>query len=145
DPRHLADRLAQVLLGAVRSLQPGLELAVQHVVHQRGLARSRHAGDRGERAEGDARVDALEVMEAGAAPGEPWRPGGPTRRGAADPLVTAEVLPSEGARLAHPGRGALIDELATRLPAPGPQLHHVVGGAHGGEIVLHDDDGVAGG
>ena len=49
-----ADALAEVLLGRVLAVQPRLERAQQHVVHERALAGSRDAGDGGEGAERNA-------------------------------------------------------------------------------------------
>src|SRR5207249_2264102 len=46
------------------------------------------------------------------------------------------------ARTSPTGR-PLVHELAPRLAACGAQLHHPVGGAHGGRVVLDYHDGVA--
>src|SRR3569623_217541 len=42
-------------------------VAVERIVHQRRLARARHAGDAGHEAEGNVDVDAFEIVAAGAA------------------------------------------------------------------------------
>src|SRR6185437_12564904 len=50
DGVELAGALAQVAFGAVFAAEAGLERAVEHVVDERALAASRHAGDHGEAA-----------------------------------------------------------------------------------------------
>src|ERR1043166_2630929 len=116
---HRADRLPQMVLGAVYPPQPGRQLAVQHVVDQRGLARSGHARDRGERAQGDPHVHVLEVVQPGAAEREPAARR-PSRRGHADALLAGEVLAGERTRVAHPRRGPLVHQSAARPRAPAP-------------------------
>ena len=140
---HLAHRLAQMLLGAVAAAEPGLELVEQDVVHQRRLPRARHAGDRGQRPERNARVHAVQVVQPGTPHGEPAL-GGTARRRHADALLAGEVLPRERAGVAHARRRALVDELAAGCAAPRSQLDHPVGGAHRGGIVLHYHHGVPG-
>ena len=139
---HLAHRLAQMLLGGVASLETRFELPEQDVVYERRLAGSRDAGDGGEGTERDAGVDAPEVVQARTCDTEP-APGGPPRRRHPDALFTCQVLSGEGPGSPNPRSGPLVDERATRLAAPGPQLHHPVGGLHRGRVVLDYHHGIA--
>jgi hypothetical protein len=60
--REVSHRLAQVGLRGVRSPEPRLEVPVEHVVQQRALAGSRHAGHGGHGTDGDIDIDAIEVV-----------------------------------------------------------------------------------
>src|SRR6266496_4475806 len=136
-------RLAEVLLGAVLAMQPPLQLTIEHVMHERRFPRARHPRHRRERAQGNAHVDALEVVERRAFHVEPANRRPPCRRDA-DALFARQILARECARLADRRCRALVHELATRFAARRSELDHPAGGTHGGGIVLDHDDGVAG-
>src|SRR3989454_8446755 len=132
----LAHRLAEVLLGAVLTLEPRLELAVEHVVHERRFPRPRDARHRGQRAERNAHVDAGEVVEPRAFDVEPaYRR--PARGWYADAFFAREVLARERSGFAHSGGRPLIDELAAGCAARRPELHPPVRGAHRSGIMPH--------
>ena len=139
---HDADRLAEMLLGRVSAAQARFELAEQHIVHQRRLPGSRHAGDGSECAEWNARVDAGEVVESRALDVQPPR-GGPARRWDTDQLLSGQVLTGQRAGFAHGQRRPLVDELSAGRTAGGPEFDHPVGGAHRRWIVFDHHDGVA--
>ncbi len=122
-------------------LQPPLELAVQHVVDQRALARSRDTGDRGERPERNADVDAVEIVQRGAAQRKPGRGGGTAGAGDADPLPAGEIVAGE--RVGGARHRARMDEAPAVFAGAGTEFDHPVGAADRGEIVLDHHQGVA--
>ena len=116
---------------------------MQHVVHERALARSRDAGDGGDGAERDADVDALEVVLARAGEREPPRAdAAPLDAGTGISRSPVRYCPVSG--LSRDARHRAGEhELAALLAAARSELHHVVGGADRVEIVLDDEHGVA--
>ena len=68
----LARRLALVHREGLEVAAPGLGL--EHVAHEARFARTRHARDDGERPLGEVDIDALQVVRAGAADLDRWRP-----------------------------------------------------------------------
>ena len=156
DEHHVVERLAagercrtrrrvspRCCLAECSPVSLRLERAIQHVVHERALARARHAGDRGHRAERDAEVDALEVVLARA--GE--RRATAARRGrrvSGSGISRAPVRywPVSGLSATR-DIGPAKTTLAALLAARGPELDHVVGGADRLEVVLDDEHRVA--
>src|SRR2546427_8139911 len=119
---HLSHGLAQVLLGAVGAAEPRLELAVQHVVHQRGFPRARHPCYGGERAERHAHGHVLQVVQAGAPSGRPPRGPGPPPPPARGPLPPEGTSPPGGRppppRGPPPGDGPPPPPPPPRAPRP---------------------------
>ena len=66
-----ADRLAQVCLGRMAAAKPSLELPVQDVMHQGTLAGAGDSGHRGESADRNIDVNALQVVKGGASDAKP--------------------------------------------------------------------------
>ena len=131
---------AGALLGPV---QPVGHRLVEHLVHQRRLARPGDPGDRAQHAQRHLHVDVAQVVLRGplhlhvarwAAP--------PLRRrdlaGAGQELAGERVLDGD-----HLGGGALRDQLAAVLAGPRAQVHQVVGRSHRALVVLDHDHGVA--
>ena len=126
-----------------RPVQAVGDRAVEDLVDQRRLARPRDAGDRGEGAEREARVDPLEVVLAGAADDDlaPWPP----------PLLRDRDLPLAGEELAGQRaglgldlrRGALGDHLSPVLAGAGTEVDDVVRRADRALVVLDHDHRVA--
>ena len=112
-------------------------------MHQGRFARAGDAGHRGECAEGNADIDAGEVVKPGALDIEPAyrRPAGGRH---ADPLFTRQILAGQCRRFADLGRGSLIHELSAGIATRRPELDHPVGRAHRRGIMLDDDDRVPG-
>ncbi len=131
---------ARPLLGPVQAVGHGLE---QHLVHERGLARARHAGDAAEHSQRDLHVHVAEVVLRGAL--DLHVPGGPPapRRDGDLPLAREE-LPGGRARGLHDlARGALGHQMTAVLARARPQVHDVIGRHHRALVVLHDDHRVA--
>ena len=131
--------------GCVLGLERARDRAVERVVDQRGLARSGHARDDGQRAERHPERDVLEVVLARAA----QRQVAPARRAAragrecvSRPERYRAV--SEGRRGGTPPAGRPNTISPPRSPEPGPELDHVIGGLDEAAVVLDDDDRVAG-
>ena len=120
------------------------EAAVEDLVHERALARSRHAGDRDEHAERDAHVDVLEVVLSRAAHDDRVALRRTAARRQRDAPPAREVRAGDRARLSDDVvDGALGDDLATVLARAGPDVHDPVGRADRLLVVLDDEDGVA--
>jgi hypothetical protein len=131
---------ARPLLGAVEAVGHGL---VEHLVDERGLARSGHAGDRAEDAQRDLGVDVLEVVLRGALDLHVAARAAPLL-GDRDLDGAREVLPGERVRHLHDVlRSALGHQLAPVLAGSGTEVEQVVGGAHRALVVLDHDHGVA--
>jgi hypothetical protein len=100
-----ADRLAEVRLGRMPAMEPGLEVPVQHIVHQRALPGAGDAGYGRERTERNVGVHVPQVVQRRAPDPEPLRPGAPTDAGYRNPLPPREILPGQrGARLIERAR-----------------------------------------
>ena len=52
-------------------------------------------------------------------------------------------MPGQRARVLHARRRSLVDQCAARRAAPGPELHHPIGGAHRRRVVFDHHDRVA--
>ena len=127
-------------LGAVQAVGHGL---VEHLVDQRRLARAGHAGDRGERAQRDLGVHALEVVLGRALDLQvAVRPAA---------LGRDRDLHGAGQVLAGQRAGDLLDHVdralghhgAAVLAGARAHVHDVVGRAHRALVVLDHDDRVA--
>ena len=111
-------------------------------MHEGRLARARHAGDHRQRAERDARVEALDVVEGGTAELEPASAG--LSALAERPLLAAREQPAgRGVGLQQPVPGALEHDPAAALSRARPQLHDPVGDAQGLGLVLDHEHRVA--
>ena len=150
DVHHLVEELQplDVVVGA--GLDAGCEHAprrgsVERVDDQRGLAATGDAGDAGEGAEPERRVDVGEVVGAGAAHGDPLALlAGARRRRQRDRLRTAEVAAGEARCACDDRRGlAFGHDLAAVDAGAGPHVHYVVGAPDGVLVVLDDEHGVA--
>ena len=130
----------RALLRPVEPVRHGL---VEHLVHERRLARPRHARDRAEDAERDLHVDLLEVVLRRALHLDvPRGPAALLRN--RDLELPGEVLAGERVRRAeHVGGGPFGHELPAVLAGAGPEVHQVVGRPHRALVVLDHDHGVA--
>src|SRR5207249_6946270 len=150
DEDHLGDALGTLDRPALARdadglAPPFLEPAVEHVAHQRRLARARHAGHGDEAGEGDVDVEALQVVRRGAPYAQRETQNGlppPGRDG--DERASRQVLRGRRAaggrqRGGRPGE----HDLATPLAGAGPEVDYVVGGADEGGVVLDHHDRVA--
>ncbi len=150
DLDQLVDLVEPVDAGVPPRNHPGAVEAVgQHpredVVHQGGLARSGHPGDRHQRPEGERDVDPPQVVLPGADHGQLPPPVDPAPLGRhRDGVPTGQVVTREG--------GGVLQQLlvpagvhhpAAALPGPGPDVHDPVGVADGVLVVLHHDQRVA--
>ena len=107
-------------LARVAAVQAGLQLAVEHVVHQGALARARHAGDGGRACRAECRRP--RPRGCGASRRGPGASGGPAgRRALGTPMrfCAGEVLAGQRVR-ARSRLRAGVDDLPPRSPAPGP-------------------------
>ncbi len=149
DVHHLVDLLqagdAVAVAGAVlRAVEKLGRPLVEDLGDQGALAGAGDAGDANELAQGDAHVDVLEVVLAGAVDGEVEAVAGPPARGQGDLACAAQVLTGDGLAAADDLlQGAGDHHLAALLAGAGPHVDDVVGGAHHRLVVLDDEDGVA--
>ncbi len=121
------------------------QVAVEDLVHERGLARARDAGDADEEPERDVHRHVLEVVLASAADEEAaGRVGLPAPGRARHPEPAGEVRARLRARLLEEaGDGALVDDLAALAAGAGAEVDHVVGRGDEGRVVLDHHDRVA--
>ncbi len=145
---HLADGVpaaqAAVPAGRFGGLALGLEQRrVEHVLHQRGLARAGDARDADQTLERDRDVEVLQVVLRRAQQLEEALrlPGRARRLGA---LAAGEVLGGQRARRFQFRRRAEEHHLAAALAWPGSHVEDAVGGEHDLRIVLHHHERVAG-
>ena len=117
---------------------------VQHVAQQGRLARSRHAGDHREGAQGQVHVDLLEVVLAGAHHAQQVAVAGPPPGRQVDAAGARQVAAGHGsARRHHLLQRAGGGDVAAVDPGARSQVDDVVGAAQGLLVVLHHDQGVA--
>ena len=117
---------------------------VQDLVHQGALARTRHPGDAGEQADGEGRVHLAQVVLLGPQHLELAAHGLPALLRQLDPVAAAQEAAGDGGFAAADLLGrALGHHVAAVLPGPGAQVHHVVGGQDGLQVVLHHQHRVA--
>ena len=120
------------------------ERPVEDVVHQGALAGARHAGHGDEAPQRDLHIQVLEVVLARPAHDQPVVAGRSAQRRHRDAALAAEVLAGERRLVAQQCLdGAAVDDVAATSARAGPDVHHVVGGADGLLVVLHDDHRVA--
>ena len=160
--QHLGHHLEPAQLAAGAGLGVGLAAArprplVEHALDQGRLARAGDAGDRHQRAERQAHVDAAQVVRRGAEDLQRGRAGlgaarhhpallPPPRRVAAGELRAAAPQVPRGERIGTRQqlvRRALEDDAPAAVPGPGPQLHEVVGAADHRRVVLDHHHRVA--
>ncbi|CAM5197758.1 hypothetical protein CDEN61S_01756 [Castellaniella denitrificans] len=127
--------------GAAQPLQQG---GVEHVLHQGGLARPGHAGQAHQPAQRQGKVDALQIVGAGALQ-QQARGAFLHRQGARrlDAHPAAEVAAGQRVGRGQLGRRAVEDDVPAALARPGADVEDAVGGDHDLRIVLHHDQGVA--
>ena len=164
DHDHIVDQLGAGKAGELPGRLGGLaavlqQRRVQHVLHQRRLARAGDAGDAHQPLQRDAHVDVLQVVLAGAlelqpavgtrlrhhAAGTRRRPcagGGRARRRHA--LAAAQVLAREGRLVsANRLRAAEEHDLAAALAGAGAEIQDAIGLEHDLRVVLDHDQRVA--
>ena len=113
-------------------------------MHERGLARSAHAGHAGDRVQRNVDVHVLQVVLGRALqPDLLSRPSPPRRRHGNRQLV-AQVLRGQRPRLLQQaGHVAGIHDAAALLAGAEPDVDDVIGDANHVLVVLDDEDGVA--
>ena len=133
-------RLGGLAVGAAQA-------RVEHVLHQRGLARTRHARHADQTSQWNLDVEVLEVVLRRATDPDRWRTG--LRRTALAGCrhcveAARQVLRRErvGARRELGGR-ALEHDLAAVLTGAGPHVDDAVGRQHDLRVVLDDEQRVA--
>ena len=147
---RLADRVEQSGIGrrvaAPRAADRGLvdrhhAVAPGHrAVHQRALARARHAGDDDEHPERDVDVHVLQVVGAGAA--DLQRLGG-RPHGLLDRGAVVEMAAGDGVAFPQPLDGALEADGAAARSGTGAEVDDVVGDGDRVRLVLDDEQRVA--
>src|SRR5271170_6919172 len=118
--------------------------AVEDIVNERGLARSRDAGDADEHVQRYLDIDALEVVAACAAQLEAFLSGFTAARGNGDGELSVELAAGDGVRVAldlFNGSGG--EDAAAELACSRTEVEEIVGGADHVRVVLYDEDGVA--
>ncbi len=104
----------------------------------------RHPGDRGEAAERELDVDALQVVLAGPPHDERLVGRLAAQRGDRDGALARQVLPGDrGLRPEQPLHRALVDDAAPVLAGAGTDVDHVVADPDGVLVVLDDQHRVA--
>ena len=150
-PRGRLHELARI--GVERLEVAALALVEQDVEGERGLARARDAGDHGEAPARDVDVDVLEVVLARVVDADhvaEIAPGGFAYRGKNRDgpyffYVLAQRLPGVRGLVRHHLRWrALAHELAAGAAALRPEIEDPVGAADDIEVVLDDDERMAG-
>ena len=147
DARDRGESLDARAVGRRRALAGDLRLRrrEEDVVHERRLARTRHARDADDPAEREVDVDLPQVVRARALHRDRAR--GVERtppRGWQDRAATREVLAGEARRMRGDAREvARGDERAAVAAGAGADVEDPVGRAHHVLVVLDDDDGVA--
>ena len=137
EPLVRADLAIPIALGA-------LQRRVEHVVHERRLARSADAGDAGQRVERDLDVDALEVVLGGAEQPDALRRALAPRRRHRDAQLAAQILGRERARLVdQPLERARIHDAAAMLAGAESHVDDVIGDRDHVGVVFDHDHGVA--
>ena len=117
----------------------------EHVLHQRGLARARHAGDAHHALQRDFDRDVLEVVLGHAFKQQPWRVGrNHALEAHANLLAPAQVGTGEGVGTFERFGAAVKHDGAAALARARPHVEHAVGGEHHGRVVLYHHQGVAG-
>jgi len=125
------------------SSEAPLDSPVENVDAEGALSRARYAGDRREDAEGDNRVDALEVVLGSAAHGEK-RPGAPPSRRHGDAEGAAQIPARRRLGTSQQAlEGPAVEKLSPPLARTRSQVHDVVRPGHDFRVMLDDDDGVA--
>src|SRR5450759_2908577 len=133
--------VAGAQLGA--AVEPSGHALVQDLVDQRGLAGARDPGDAGEGRHREGYVDATQVVDPGAAHGEPLERQA-ALAGQGDASAPGQNVPGERRRVVHDlARRAFGDHAAAVLAGPRPHVDDVVGRAHRLLVMLDDDDGIA--
>ena len=128
-------------LGGVDPLHQCL---VENLIHQRALARARHACHADEAAQRELNVNLAQVVLPRPPDDQPVVAAGPAQRRDRDLPDAGEVLPRHRARRARqPVGGPAVDDLAAVLAGAGADVDHPVCDRDRLEIVLHDQHGVA--
>ena len=113
----------------------------QRLAYERGLARAGHAGDRRHHAEGEPRIEPIEIVASYAAESQPA-----LRLTAASHVgVRREQMPPRLRMLdvAQSFRRSGVEHRAALFSRAGAYVHDPVGAAHDLDFMLHDEDRVA--
>ena len=144
-PCHVAVKGGAFAHVVVYAFEPFLQHVVEHLLHQRGFARTAHPCHHGEDTEGDAHIDVAQIVAAGIVDVDAVAPaaaGGGEGYGAA----TEEVLRGERlfGRIVHQPLGSTgIHHLSAQASGTGTDVDNIVCGTHDFLVVFHHDDGVA--
>src|SRR5439155_22991841 len=107
-----------------RPVHLDLERPVQHVLHQRGLPGTAHAGHADQRAEREGHVDVLQVVLARSLDPEPFATGLPADLRGGDGTPATQVRAGQRVFLFQQSfEVAGVDDLAAQLPCPRPDVH----------------------
>ena len=140
DALELAERADAPIPAALRALDG----RIQHVVHERGLARSADARHHGQGVERDADVDVLEVVLGRAQQLQLLAAAAPPGGRHANRELLAEIFRRQRARLLHQAfERSRVDHATALLARAESQIDDVIGDADHVGVVLDDDHGVA--
>jgi hypothetical protein len=129
---------------AVALAQRPRHRAIEHLMHQRGLARAGDAGDGHQHSQRNFHIEAVEVVGRGAAQDQAFPARRTAARGHGDGELAGEIAAGEGVGIGLDlGQYALGQQLAALFARAGAKVEQVVGGAENVGVVLDDDDGVA--
>ena len=149
DLDDLVDRL-HALQAAVRTgggkcaVQLLRQRPPQHVVDQRGLARSRDPGDRNQGGQREFHVQFAQIVGRRAQYPQARSAAGAAAPGSGDLFVAAQECPGQRTGFGkYGGRRAAGHDLPAVVAGPGPEINNVVGGAYGRFVVLDNHDRVA--
>ena len=130
--------------GAIPVALHALDRGVDHVVHERGLARSADAGDARQQPERNFDVDVLQVVFARAQDAQPLHARPAARAGHGNRQLVAQVARRERPRVLQQSlAGTGIDHAAALFAGAQPHVHDCVGDANHVGVVLDHDDRVA--
>ena len=116
----------------------------QHVMQQRGFARSGHARDGDQHSQGHGEVDIFEIVRPRAGDLDLPRARLASRRGKLDAEFAGEVASGQGTgRLQYFVVASDRDHLAAALSRAGAEIENAIRGAHDIGIVLDHQDGVS--
>ena len=132
---------AGLVLGLVHLLRHSL---VQDLVDQRGFAAAGHAGDAGERPQGDVDVDVLQIVGRGAFDRDLFAAARPPGLWHLDLPRAGQILTGDGFLTGFDVfQGPLHHEIAACHARAGTDVDDLVRALHGLLVVLDDDQSVA--
>jgi hypothetical protein len=131
-------------VGAIALAQRARHGAIEHLMHQRGLARAGDAGDGHQHSQRNFDVEPVQVVGCGSAQHQRSRPGARRRAGHGNGDLAGEIAAGERVGIGLDLRqNALGQQLAAKLARAGAEVEQMIGGAQNVGVVLDDDDGVA--